>query len=509
MYLNNKNIIGKSGDKELSILLNKANRHGIISGASGSGKTTTLKVMAEGFSDAGVPVFVADVKGDIASCVLAGEENDSIKQRLEKLKIDNFSFKAFPVRYWDVFGKKGHPIRTTIDEVGPDILSIMLGLSEVQEGVLDIVFRVAKDNNLKMDDIKDLRMMLKYVGDNSSDFTVKYGNVSQQSIGVIQRSLLSLEGQGADSFFGIPSLDIYDLLSFSPEDGRGTINIMDAVELFKSPDLYASFLLWLLVSLYNNMPEVGDVDKPKIVFFFDEAHLLFKDIAPYRLKRIVQVVKLIRSRGIGLYFISQSITDIPDEILAQMGNRIQHTLRAYTPSEQKNVKAAADSFRSNPIFNTEKEIMSLGTGEALISFQNELGEPEIVERATILPPQSKFGTVDDYVRTNNINNSRIYGKYDKTDERDSAYEQLDELIKQQIEKEKKELEEEENRKTKEKEDSIKKKEEAKALEKKKKEEEKEKEKKSKKVEKLKDRLIGNAASTVERKILNSILKNLF
>jgi DNA helicase HerA-like ATPase len=508
MFLNNKILVGKSGDKELSILLDKANRHGVISGASGSGKTITLKVMAESFSDAGVPCFVADVKGDLAGTAIAGEENEKLDERLNKLGLNDFEYKSFPVRFWDIFGMAGHPIRTTIDQVGPEILSMMLGLNEAQEGILNIVFKIAKDNDLKLDDLKDLRLLLQYVGDNRDEYTTKYGNVSTASVGVIQRCLITLENQGADKFFGHPSLEFSDLLN-TDVDGRGYINILHCVELFKSPDLYASFLLWLLNNFYHNMPEVGDTDKPKLVFFFDEAHLLFNNLPEYRLKRIIQSVKLMRSHGIGLYFISQSITDVPNDILAQLGNRVQHTLRAYTPSEQKNVKAAADSFRTNENFDTERTILELGTGEALISFQNEKGEPEIVEKATILPPQSMMGTIDDTTRNRIINNSNLVGKYEEIIERDSAYEELDKLIKEKIEREEEEKRKEKEEKEKSKAEEKEKREKEKAEEKAKKEAEKEQDKKSKKIEKLGDRLIGNAASAVERKILNSILKKLF
>lgn len=431
MYKDNKVLIGKSENKELSILLDKANRHGLITGASGSGKTITLKVMAESFSDAGVPVFLADVKGDLAGTALCGEENENVQKRIDNLKIENFEYKKFPVRFWDILGISGHPIRTTLDSVGSDILSMMLGLSEAQEGMLAIAYKIASDNNWKLDDIKDLRLLLQYVGDNKNDFITKYGNITTQSIGVIQRCLLTLENQGADKFFGQPELDIHDFIGVD-ENGKGIINILHAVELFQSPDLYASFLLWLLTNLFNKMPEVGDLEKPKIVFFFDEAHLLFDNMPGYRLKQITQVVKLIRSRGIGLYFISQSPTDIPDEIIAQLGNRVQHTLRAYTPSEQKTVKVAADAFRSNPKFNTTEAILALGTGEALVSFQNENGEPEIVEKAIILPPQSKMGVIDDITRNKIINSSPLAGKYDEAVERDSAYEELDQMVKEQI-----------------------------------------------------------------------------
>jgi len=497
MYINNKILIGKNEEKELSIQLDKANRHGLITGASGSGKTITLKVMAESFSNAGVPVFLADVKGDIAGTALIGETNESLEKRLEKLNIENFEYQKFPVRFWDIFGVSGHPIRTTLNEVGPDILSMMLGLSEAQSGVLTIVYKIAEDNNWKLDDIKDLRLLLQYVGDNKNDFITKYGNITTQTIGVIQRCLLALENQGANKFFGLPELDINDFIQ--TENGLGMINILDAVELFKSPDLYASFLLWLLTNLFNKMPEVGDLEKPKIVFFFDEAHLLFNGMPSYRLKQITQVVKLIRSRGIGLYFISQSPTDIPDEIIAQLGNRVQHTLRAYTPAEQRTVKVAADAFRTNPKFNTTEAILSLGTGEALISFQNENGEPEIVEKATILPPQSKMGTIDEITRNKIINSSPIVGKYEETEERESAYEELNEMIKQKIEEEQQikqqELEEKEKLKKQKEEEKAKK--------------EAEKERKNSIGYKIGKKVANKTLDKAINKGLNSIFKSIF
>ena len=509
MYKNNKILIGKSEDKELSILLNKANRHGLITGASGSGKTITLKVMAESFSDAGVPVFLADVKGDLGGTALIGEENENIISRVQKLGIEDFEYKSYPVRFWDIFGDYGHPIRTAIDSVGPEILSMMLGLSETQEGVLSIIFKIAEDNNWKLDDIKDLRLLLQYVGDNRNDFITKYGNITTQSIGVIQRCLLTLENQGADKFFGQPELDINDFIS-TDFNGKGLINILHAVELFQSPDLYASFLLWLLTNLFNKMPEVGDLDKPRIVFFFDEAHLLFNGMPSYRLKQITQVVKLIRSRGIGLYFISQTPTDIPNEIIAQLGNRVQHTLRAYTPAEQRTVKVAADAFRTNPKFNTQEAILALGTGEALVSFQNENGEPEIVEKATILPPQSKMGVIDDITRNKIINTSSIVGKYDEVVERDSAYEELNSMIKEKIEQEEAEkqkiLEEKEQEKQ------------AKIAEKEKKEKEREDAKKKREaerarkndpVEKLKNKATNKVVNKVLDKAINKGLNSIF
>ena len=512
MKINNKIVVGKSKDKELGILLDKANRHGLITGASGSGKTITLKVMAESFSDSGVPVFLADVKGDLAGCALEGEANENITSRLEKLGIKDFDFKKFPVTFWDLYGEAGHPIRTKVSEVGPEILSMMLGLSEAQEGVLAICFKIAKDENLDLVDLKDLRSALQYIGDNRKDYITKYGNITTQSIGVIQRSLLTLENQGADNFFGEPALDIKDFIR-RDEDGKGFINILHAVKLFNSPDLYASFLLWLLTEMFNVMPEVGDLEKPKLVFFFDEAHLLFNGMPNYRLKQIIQVVKLIRSRGIGLYFISQGPTDIPDEILGQLGNRVQHTLRAYTPSEQKCVKAAANAFRVNPEFNTEEAILNLGTGEALISFQNEKGEPEVVEKAIILPPQSKMGTIDDMTRNKVINNSEFAGKYDEKMDNESAYEKVtqkyneQEEIKLEQEKQKqaeKEAKEQEKEKlAKEKEAARIKREEEKAKK------EAERERKNNPAYKLGKKVVNKSVDKVINKGLNAIMKNLF
>ena len=426
MYANDHILIGKtSEEKELFILPNMANRHGLITGASGSGKTITLKVMAESFSDAGVPVFLADVKGDLAGTAFPGEITDKIQSRLDSLKLSGFKPKEYPVRFWDLYGENGHHLRATIKSVGADILSIILGLSEAQEGNLAIAFAIAKDEDLQLDTIADLRAVLQFIADNRNDYNTKYGQITPQSIGAIQRSLLQLQNQGADKFFGKPMLDIEDF--FKTTYGRGEINILDSVKLFQSPDLYAAFLLWILSELFNKSPEVGDQDKPRLVFFFDEAHLLFNNMPSYRLKRITQIVKLIRSRGIGLYFISQAPTDIPDEILAQLGNRVQHALRAYTPAEQKTVKAAADAFRTNKAFDTEQAILELGTGEALISFQNEKGAPEIVEKATILPPQSRMGTITKDERNNIINASPLLAKYAAQPEPISPYAALEDI----------------------------------------------------------------------------------
>lgn len=411
MYINNRILVSKNAEaKELFILPEMANRHGLITGASGSGKTITLKVMAESFSDAGVPVFLADVKGDLAGTAFAGEVNEKIQSRLDSLKISDFKPQAYPVRFWDLYGEKGHHLRATIQSVGADILSIILGLSEAQEGNLAIAFAIAKDEELPLNTIADLRAVLQFIAENRADYNTKYGQITPQSVGAIQRALLQLQNQGADKFFGQPMLDIEDF--FQTKDSKGIINILDSVKLFQSPDLYAAFLLWILSELFNKSPEVGDQAKPRLVFFFDEAHLLFNNMPSYRLKHITQIVKLIRSRGVGLYFISQAPTDIPDEILAQLGNRVQHALRAYTPSEQKTVKAAAAAFRVNKTFDTEQAILELGTGEALISFQNEKGAPEIVERATILPPQSRMGVITAEERNHIIAASPFVTKYD-------------------------------------------------------------------------------------------------
>ena len=519
MYSDNKVLIGKNAEKELFIIPDKANRHGLITGASGSGKTITLKVMAESFSSAGVPVFLADVKGDLAGTAIPGEASDKVKERLEKLEINNFDFKGFPTVFWDVFGKGGHPIRTTIQSVGPTILSRMLGLNETQEGVLAIIFKIARENGYELVDLKDLRLVLQYVAENSKQYTVTYGNIAAQSVGSIQRSLLMIEEQGGDKFFGEPAISIDDLLKVN-SNGLGNINILHCVELFKQPTLYACFLLWILNALNSNMPEVGDLDKPKLVFFFDEAHLLFDDLPDYMLTQVIQIVKLIRSKGIGLYFISQSPNDIPGEILAQLGNKVQHTLRAYTPAEQKVIKAVADSFRANPKFNTEEAIMSLGTGEALISFLNEKGEPNIVEKATILPPQSQMGAIDDSMRLMIINRSEFMGKYDTMVDRVSAFEILSEEMqgKKEAEEEEKRLKEEQKlREQQEKEQAKQEKQAEKARkeeERIKKELEKEAEKARKnswqyKVGKQAERTANSALNSVGRKIVNEILKGIF
>ena len=537
MYIDNKILIGKSKEKELFIVPNKANRHGLITGASGSGKTITLKVMAESFSSMGVPVFLADVKGDLAGMCLPGESNEKIQERLEGIGIKDFSFKGFPTVFWDVFGKSGHPIRATLQSIGSTILSRMLGLNETQEGVLAIIFKIARENGYELIDLKDLRLLLQYVAENSKQYTITYGNIASQSVGSIQRSLLMLEEQGGDYFFGEPAIDINDFIKTN-ENGLGNINVLHATELYKQPTLYACFLLWLLTAINGTLPEVGDLDKPKMVFFFDEAHLLFDELPDYMLTQVIQIVKLIRSKGIGLYFISQSPKDIPDEILAQLGNKVQHTLRAYTPAEQKVIKAVADSYRANPEFNTEEAISALGTGEALISFMNEKGEPNVVEKATILPPQSQMGSIDDSIRLMVVSKSAFMGKYDTVVDRESAFEILSkemeekraaeqEIIKAKEEKKLQEEQEKEQAKAEKEAEKIRKeeekirKEEERAEEKARKEEERIKKELEKEAEKARknswqykvgkqaERTANSTINSVARKVANNVLKNLF
>ena len=422
MYTDGKLLIAK-GEKRLYLLADKANRHGLIAGATGTGKTTTLKVMAESFASMGVPVFLADIKGDLAGMAKQGEGKTWVKESVEKLGLEGFNFTQFPTRFWDVFGVKGHPVRTTMTEIGPLLLARILGLNETQTGILNITFRVADENGLLLLDIKDLRAMLQYVSENAKELSQYYGNITKQSVSAILRSLLSLEDAGGDKFFGEPALDVRDWMQVS-YDGKGFINILHCEQLFQSPVLYSTFMLWLLSELYETLPEVGDLEKPKMVFFFDEAHLLFDDAPKALLQKIEQVVRLIRSKGVGVYFITQSPTDIPDSVLGQLGNRVQHALRAYTPAEIKKVKAAAETFRENPAFDTVDEITNLATGQALVSFLDDGGAPCVVEKAQVLPPQSFTGTLTDEERTMFMANSGMGGKYDTPVDRESAYEIL-------------------------------------------------------------------------------------
>ena len=437
MYSENKIWMARS-DKPLYLLPNMANRHGLIAGATGTGKTITMKVMAESFSDMGVPVFLADIKGDLTGMCKPGKDSADMQARIERFGIEGWSYQGYPTRFWDIFGEVGHPVRVTVSSMGPVLLARLLGLTEIQSGVLNIVFKVADDNGLLLLDLKDLRSMLQFVGENRAELTLEYGNVSAASIGAIQRALLAFEGEGGEQFFGEPELDIKDWMK-TAEDGRGYINILSSQRLIQSPLVYGTFLLWMLTELFERLPEVGDLDKPRMIFFFDEAHLLFTDMPKTLVQKIVQVVKLIRSKAVGVYFISQSPSDIPNDVLAQLSNRVQHALRAYTPAEQKSVRAAAKAFRVNPAFDTEQAIMELGVGEALVSFLDEDGIPCIVERANILPPQSLMGSADADEVKKQILSDPLDEKYRDMVDRESAYELLnkanEELAKQRAEAE--------------------------------------------------------------------------
>lgn len=420
---NTQGLLIAKGDNDIYLLPNMANRHGLIAGATGTGKTVTLKVMAESFSEIGVPVFLADIKGDLSGVCQAGAMNPKLEERIKKLGLNDIDFQDYPAQYWDVFGEQGHPVRTTISEMGPLLISRLLDLNDTQSGVMNLVFKIADDNGLLILDMKDLKSMLEYIGENASEFTTEYGNVSKQTIGAIQRGLLTLEQQGAEQFFGEPALQISDLMKIDNQ-GKGMINILAADKLFQSPKLYSTFLLWLMAELFEELPEVGDVDKPKMVFFFDEAHLLFNEAPKALLEKIEQVVRLIRSKGVGIYFVTQNPLDIPDTVLGQLGNRVQHALRAYTPKDQKAVKAAAETFRSNPKLDVAQSITELGVGEALVSFLDGEGRPTIVEKAYIMPAKSLFGPITPENRQEMIRKSPVYGEYEKMVDRESAYEVL-------------------------------------------------------------------------------------
>ncbi len=416
-------LIARNAGTDLLLLPRMANRHGLIAGATGTGKTVTLQVMAERFSRIGVPVFLADVKGDLAGISQAGAANPKIQDRIKTLKLGDFAFAASPVTLWDIFGEQGHPVRTTVSDMGPLLLSRLLNLNDVQSGVLTLVFRIADDQGLLLLDFKDLRTMTQYAGDHADEFETEYGRISPASIGAIQRGLLTLEEQGAARFFGEPGLDIDDLMQ-TDGAGRGLVSILAADKLMLTPRAYSTFLLWLMSELFERLPEVGDQDKPRLVFFFDEAHLLFADAPQVLLEKIEQVVRLIRSKGVGIYFVTQNPLDVPDVILGQLGNRVQHALRAFTPRDQKAVKSAAETFRQNPKVDVETEITQLGTGEALVSFLDEKGQPGIVERAFVLPPYSRIGPIAPPERQALIQGSLVYGHYEKAVDRESAYEML-------------------------------------------------------------------------------------
>ncbi|EXB48179.1 MULTISPECIES: helicase HerA-like domain-containing protein [Acinetobacter] len=425
-------IAKKTTDTTQDIVLHSkfANRHGLIAGATGTGKTVTLKVLAESFSRLGVPVFLADAKGDVSSLAKAGESNPKFDERLKTLQLEPIPFAASPVVFWDLFAQQGHPIRTTISEIGPLLLAQMLNLNDTQEGVLSAVFRVADDQGLLLIDFKDLKAMLTYVSENAAELKAEYGNLSPASLGAIQRNLLALGDQGGEQFFGEPSLNILDFIQ-TDTNGHGYINILAADKLMNTPKLYATFLLWMMSELFEQLPEVGDMDKPKLVFFFDEAHLLFDNASPALQQKIEQVVRLIRSKGVGIYFITQNPLDLPESVLGQLGNRVQHALRAFTPKDQKAVKTAADTFRANPEFKVDQAITELAVGEALISCLDEQGTPQIVERGWVMPPYSSFTPISPEERQVIISQSIVAGVYDQAVDRDSAYEMLQKKVLQQ------------------------------------------------------------------------------
>ncbi|MBT0962187.1 helicase HerA-like domain-containing protein [Denitromonas iodatirespirans] len=416
-------VIAKADGRDVCLLPRLANRHGLITGATGTGKTVTLQRLAESFASIGVPVFLADVKGDLSGIGAAGTASDKLMKRLNAIGIDSFEPVKNTAVFWDVFGQSGHPVRATVSDMGPLLLARLLGLNDTQAGVLQIVFKVADDNGLLLLDLKDLRAMVQFVGDNAKTIKTQYGNVSTASIGAIQRGLLGIEEQGGDVFFGEPMLDIHDLMQ-TDAAGRGVINVLAAGTLYNNPKLYSTFLLWLLAELFEQLPEVGDPDKPKLVFFFDEAHLLFNDAPKALLEKVEQVVRLIRSKGVGVYFVTQNPLDVPDSVLGQLGNRVQHALRAFTPRDQKAVKTAADTMRANPAFDAAEAITELGVGEALISFLDEKGRPNITERCFVIAPGSRLGPMDTAECQQAIRGSLLYGHYEKVLDRESAYEKL-------------------------------------------------------------------------------------
>ena len=415
-------VLARNQHADLALLPALANRHGLITGATGTGKTITLQLLAERFSTIGVPVFLADVKGDLSGLAAAGSETAKLKERLAALAISDWTPDKYPVTFWDVAGAQGHPVRATISDMGPILLARLLNLNDTQAGVLQLVFKIADDQGMLLLDLKDLRAMVAHVGEHAREFTTEYGNVSAASIGAIQRALLTLGEQGGESFFGEPMLDIADLLQ--TVDGRGVINILAADRLMNSPRLYSTFLLWLLAELFEQLPEVGDVDQPKLVFFFDEAHLLFAEAPPALLEKIEQVMRLIRSKGVGVYFVTQNPLDVPDRVLGQLGNRVQHALRAFTPRDRKAVNTAAETLRANPAFDAAQAITELGVGEALVSLLDEKGRPNVVERAFILPPSSRIGPLSAEERRTVIERSLVYGVYEQALDRESAYEKL-------------------------------------------------------------------------------------
>lgn len=496
MYKDKQLYVAHFADGPIHIIGNMANRHGLIAGATGTGKTVTLQVLAETFSQAGVPCFMADMKGDLSGISQTGGLSKFIEKRCAEWGMDTttLQFEGCPVRLYDVYGKQGHPMRTTVEKMGAMLLARLMELNETQTGILTLTFRIAKDEQLPLIDMKDLRLMLDYVAKNAAKYSTTYGNISAASVGAIQRALLTLSEQGGDLFFGEPAFDIYDLLQ--TEGGRGVMNILAADELMLRPKLYSTFLMWLLTKIYDIMPEVGDMELPKMIFFFDEAHMLFKDTSKALTDKIEQIVRLIRSKGVGVYFISQSPSDLPESILGQCGNRVQHALRAFTPKDQAAVKAAAKTFRPNPAFETEREILELGTGEALVSFLDEEGAPAMVQRAKILFPLSQIGAITDEQRAQIIQNSRICGKYEDVKERESAFE----IIAKQREEAEKQAIEAKEKAEKEKEKAC--------LEKEKEKEEAKKKKKSGKSKSVLTTVLGTAVTYFAKTIATQLARNL-
>ncbi len=455
MYQDKKIWIGKSEDEKIYIYPKMANRHGLIAGATGTGKTVTLKVLAESFSDCGVPVFLADVKGDLAGMCQSGTAGGSIQKRIDGMGLmqEGFQFHAYPTTFWDVYGEAGMPLRATISEMGPLLLARIMDLNDTQTDILTIIFKIADDEGLLLLDSKDLRSMIQYISENAKEYGARYGNLSKQSLGAILRSLIALEAEGGEQFFGEPALNIGDWLC-TDCDGKGTIQILDCRKLINNPTMYSTFMLWMMSELFETLPEAGDREKPKMVFFFDEAHLLFDSASKTLLEKIEQVVKLIRSKGVGIYFITQNPKDIPDGVMGQLGNKIQHALHAYTPAEQKGAKAAAQSFRENPAFDTFEVLTQMGIGEALISVLDEEGVPTIVKRCKVLPPQSQMGALEEEARKRQITDSLLYTKYSQTYDRESAYEILEERVVNQQEADRRAAEEAEAEKARQKEEAA-------------------------------------------------------
>ena len=498
MYLQSEHKVWlATGEGPVYLEPGMANRHGLIAGATGTGKTVTLKVLAESFSDMGVPVFLADIKGDLSGMCEAGVETKHIRRSIDSMKLENFTYAACPVRFWDVYGKLGLPVRTTVSEMGPELLARLLGLNDTQAGVLRIVFRIADERGLLLIDLKDLRSMVQYVGDNAREFKLTYGNIAPQSVGAIQRSLLALEDEGGSIFFGEPDLKLDDWIDWD-EDGRGIMNILECQELAQHPLLYGTFLLWMLSEIYEMLPEAGDLDKPKLAFFFDEAHLLFNDAPRALVEKVEQVVRLIRSKGVSVWFITQVPSDLPDSVLGQIGNRVQHALRAYTPKDQKALRAAAESFRANPNFDTETALQELAVGEALVSVLDAKGTPTVVQRAGILPPHSSMNAVEAFVIQNNIDRNPLRSTYLKAVDNESAYE----LLTAQAEEEARAAEEEAQRKA---EEAQREKEEK---EREKEEKAREKERAARKKNNPLNKVLSSAASTVGREVGRQLVRGI-